>query len=116
MSGKYVAEYNSVHVAAEIMGTTEKSILDCCNGRSKKSANHTWRYADEVVSKQDFVLDLTKRGKKIDCLTREGEYIESFPSAMVALRKYTDATNSGIRRCCRGKQQLSGGYRWRYSS
>ena len=115
MSGKYVAEYDSILSAAEAMDVTEKSIIDCCNGTTKKSANHIWRYAEEIGDKEDFIVDLTKRGRKVDCLTPDGEYIETFPSAMVALRKYANATNSGIGRCCRGTQQLSGGYGWRYS-
>ena len=115
MSGRYITEYESIQAAAQAMDVTEMSILKCCNGITKKSANHVWRYADQVIGKKDFVVDLTRRGRKIDCLTSDGKYIESFPSAMVAIRKYTAATNSGIGRCCRGTQQLSGGYRWRYS-
>ena len=48
-------------------------------------------------------------------LSLDGIYIESYPSAMVAVRKYRKETNSGIGKCCKGKQKTSGGYCWRYS-
>ena len=115
MSGKFVAEYNNIGEAAKVSGTTRKAIIDCCDAKTKKAGNHIWKYSYQAETGEDFIVDLTKRGKAVDCFSIEGEYIESFSSARVALRKYTTATDCGIGRCCKGKQGTSGGYRWRYS-
>ena len=115
MSGKFVCKFNNIMEAADDANTSPKSIIECCEKKTKKSGNRIWKYADKVEVGKDFVADLTKRGIEIDCLSLDGIYIESFPSAMVAIRKYTRATNSGIGRCCMGKQKTSGGYCWQYS-
>ena len=115
MAGTYITAYNSIIEAFEEINVLPQSIIDCCDGKTKKSGNRVWKYADEVEQGTNLIIDLTQRGISVDCLTLDGEYIETFPSAMVAIRKYTKATNSGIGRCCKGKQKASGGYRWRYS-
>lgn len=115
MAGNYLKEYESILEASRELDILPQSIYNCCIGKTKKSGNRVWKYAGDVSKKENLIVDYTKKGIKIDCLTLEGEYIESFPNAMVAIRKYIKATNSGIARCCKGTQKTSGGYQWRYS-
>lgn len=45
----------------------------------------------------------------------EGEVIAEFPSINEAVRQ-TGISEKGIGRCCMGKQETSGGFKWRYKN
>ena len=54
-----------------------------------------------------------KLSKKILQLSKSGEFIKEWPSAMEASRQLGIA-QSGICRCCIGKYKSAGGYVWEY--
>ena len=56
----------------------------------------------------------------VDMLTKQGEFIRSFPSAKEAERwlrvnGYPKAANQGINQCCRGKHKIAYNHKWRYA-
>lgn len=51
--------------------------------------------------------------RKIACFSKDGEFIQVFPSIAEAVRQF-GILQSGITRCATGKIKTSGGYIWRY--
>lgn len=53
-------------------------------------------------------------GKAVEQLTTDGQHVSTYRSINEASRA-TGADNSVIIRCCKGKTETAGGYRWRYA-
>lgn len=53
--------------------------------------------------------------KPVDMLTLDGKYIRTFDSSLQVSIEFGIHRES-ICRCCNGKQNTAGGYRWRYSN
>ena len=118
LEGRYEKEYDSIVSASKDMGVSATAIGNCCKGITKKSADHIWRYANEVIAGDTIEVDLSHKikGKPVDCYSTSGDYIESFPNAILAAAKYNDANVNGIRECCKGRKDSSGGLYWKYST
>ena len=52
---------------------------------------------------------------QIDMLDMEGNYIKTFPSIAEA-RRQMGIPSQNIGRCCKGKLNYAGGYKWRYKT
>lgn len=57
---------------------------------------------------------LSKSNKPVDMLDMDGNYIQSFKSAVEA-GKYINRHGSGITKCVTGVREHCGNYKWRYS-
>ena len=53
--------------------------------------------------------------RQVDMLTLEGQYIKTFISMRRAAAE-SNAHQANISKCCRGKLNKTGGYRWRYTN
>lgn len=80
---------------------TKKAISDALKGIPKSEA-HKKAIAEA-------------QSKKIIQLTKSGEFIREWLSAMEASRQLGIA-QSGICRCCNGKRKYAGGFIWQYTT
>ena len=52
LEGKFIAEYASMHIAAESIKAEAGHICDCCLGNRKWAYGYFWRYKDEELYQQ----------------------------------------------------------------
>ena len=52
LDGKFIAEYASMHIAAEAINAEAGHICDCCLGNRKCAYGYFWRYRDEKLYQQ----------------------------------------------------------------
>ena len=100
--------------------------------KMSKSAKRTWSdpEARERLLKHLHELNSSRRGTKMDeetvkkrakalmkpvsKYTKDGEYVETFESAMEAARALGAKNNSLIIACCKGKKKTGYGFIWKY--
>ena len=58
-------------------------------------------------------LNRTNQSKNIQQFSKNGDYIESYPSIAEAARQ-TNINRKSINACCTGKYKSAGGYIWKY--
>ena len=54
-----------------------------------------------------------KKSKPVIQMNQDGYFVAEYPSINEAVRQ-TNISERGIGRCCKGKAQTSGGYKWKY--
>lgn len=103
-------------------GTT---LSECCKGKRKSCGKHpitkeklVWAYLEDYenmtqdeINKRLNVKPKLVNTRTVVCL----ETLEIFESVSDASRKY-NIDGSSISKCCRGKYNLAGGYKWMYYS
>ena len=113
-TGKYMNSYPTVISALKaVTGEDTKkdkgNILGCARGERPTAFGFMWSY--EKLAK----LPVKHLGKEVHQYSKSGEYIESYPSAKLAVLKVTGKHGKSvtdISNCCLGKRFSSHGYRW----
>ena len=100
--------YPSIAEASRDTGVAASGISACCIKQRKTAGHYHWAYFSDGGGKSLMHAKVAKplRGKVL-CV----ETGEVFANAAEASR-LTDISDCGIRRCCQGDQQTSGGYHW----
>ncbi len=90
------------------------------NKENNASDNLTWTTSAENLAygsrkeKQKTTFEQNgKLLKTVDCYSKNGELLRTYKSIKEAAA-LTCTNQSAISQCCKGKQQSSGGYVWRY--
>lgn len=119
MTGKLIAEFDSVRQAAEKTGLWHSGIAGSCRGKYKHSGGYIWIYKDK--NHPDYISRRVENAKKekvfkprddripIIQLTKDFRVIKEFPS-MYQAAKETGLDLSSICACCKEKQKTCGGY------
>lgn len=102
----------------EKIGKTSKQHWEDSKYRAKMIEHLTGEsnpfYGKHHTNESIYKIRLAK-GIPVIQLDKDGKFIAEYICATVAAEN-TNATSVGIRKCCKGIQQTSGGYRWKYKS
>lgn len=79
---------------------------------SRKGEKNCWYR--KCLPKETLRLASLVNSKSVISLTVNNEYIKEYNSIRQA-GKETGVDTSSISRCCKGKQKIAGGYKWKYS-
>ena len=116
IDGHFIDEYECAQEVENIYGTKAYLIKRCCDGETYVCDGFRWSY--EKVDKLDDLKDTNYyKGKMIPVvqLDTDWNFINEWESISVA-GKNTHIDSSSISRCCKEKQKLAGGFRWKYKS
>lgn len=127
LDGHFIAEYNSMHDAAQSIKADAGHICDCCLGNRSYAYGYFWRYKDNdkyTIAKkrleQKIALGKKSRADKfrekalnVVQLDMDGNYIQTFQSTKIAAQSAKSHTPSIIN-CCNGKLKSAGGFKWMY--
>ena len=116
IDGHFIDEYECAQEVENIYGTKACLIKRCCDGETYVCDGFRWSY--EKVDKLDDLKDTNYyKGKMIPVvqLDTDWNFINEWESISVA-GKNTHIDSSSISRCCKEKQKLAGGFRWKYKS
>ena len=120
IDGQFIARYESLTIAAEVMGRDNVSnIRSCCNKTSTSAYNYLWKYEDDDTPIDEFVSHQKKTGKgavkMVEQYSLDGKYIQTFSSCREAARSIGAPYHVGINSCCLGKQKTAYGFKWKYA-
>lgn len=127
LNGEFIAEYASMHIAANIINADAGHICDCCLGKRKYAYGYFWRYKDDELyeqakirlaekiekSKKSRAYKFTEKAYNVVQLTLDGQYVATFPSTKYAAES-VGSFRPMIINCCNGKIPHVKGYKWRY--
>lgn len=127
LNGEFIAEYDSMHIAAETIKADAGHICDCCLGNRKWAYGYFWRYKDDTLYAQakeriekKIALSKKSRADKFEAralnvvqLDMEGNLVAIHQSSKNAAQSVNGFT-SGIINCCNGKMTSHRGFRWAY--
>lgn len=113
-TGKYMNSYTTVisalkAVTGDLTKRDKGNILGCARGERPTAFGYRWSY--EKLTK----LTFKPRGKEVHQYSKTGEYIDSYPSAKLAVLAVTGKEGKSvtdISNCCSGKRFSCYGYRW----
>ncbi len=117
-TGDLIESFSSAREAERSTGIKSSKISPCCKGKQKSSGGYKWRFTNESSSENKKWIacngaphGLSKRVCQID--RESNSIIDTFPSSMEAER-VTGVANQSISKCCTGKRNTAGGYKWEY--
>ena len=127
LDGKFIAEYASMHAAADAINSDAGHICDNCLGKRQYAYGFFWRYKDDVlyeIAKERINKKLaasmksrndkfTEKAYNVVQLDLQGNYIQTFASSKLAA-KAANTHRPSVINCCNGKVASAGGYKWRY--
>ena len=127
LNGEFIAEYASMHIAAEAINADAGHICDCCLGNRKWAYGYFWRYKDDTLYAQakeriekKIALSKKSRADKFEAralnvvqLDMEGNLVAIHQSSNKAAQSVNGFTSSIIN-CCNGKMVSHKGFRWAY--
>lgn len=129
-NGYIIAQFNSIRDAAVNSDVNEKSVWSACNkSKTHYCAGYFWYYASDLPANTGTNLGIQSKGKTnwkghnthpckpVDRYTKDGLYVDTFPSAIQAQR-VLGINQARISACCYGKpyRKTAGGYIWRFST
>lgn len=111
LNGKFIREWDSITEAEEFLNKprAEANISACCCGKRKRAYGYIWRYSDSDLE----VCPLSPYRTSVDQFTKEGDYINTYPTIREASR-VTGVHESGIGNCIKGRAKTAGGYVWKF--
>ncbi|MFC2146872.1 NUMOD1 domain-containing DNA-binding protein, partial [Acidobacteriota bacterium] len=119
MEGKFVKEYPSVKEAAEILGISIPSILNCIRGKTKSANQSQWRLKKDAIKDGKIrninPIDKGSPGwyRQIVCqFGLDGKFIREYPSIKEAARKMK-VSYAAINQAITKKTKTIAGYQWR---
>ena len=95
---------SEAHMATKV---DSNEIMDCCLGKIKSAGGYRWRFAGSKDPLDDHIVE------QVDLKT--GDVLATFQSAAEA-EKATGVPRKSISRCCRKKQNTTGGFNWRFKN
>lgn len=112
IEGYYLKEFKSANEIKELLDADVNCIRGCCLGKLKSYLGYRWSY--ECIDKLP-PIDYKTTAIPIIQFDKNLKYIKEWKSA-TEIKKELGIDPSSISKCCRGKQETSGGYRWKYKS
>lgn len=120
LDGDFVENYSSIHFAAVLNNITDKNVLNCCEHKKRTAKEFTYRYWEEVKNLKHIELPkAAKCGRKVNCYTKDGIFIKTYPGLKDAARAVANNEITGYKNilyCCKGNKKSAYGYVWRYAS
>lgn len=120
---KNTTEHNrqlrEINLGKTLLDETKEKLRKANLGRkkSKESIEKTTRanigrkYSEETNKK---IRENQPHALKVSQLTKNGEFVTNYPSAIEAYR-VTGVNNTSIANCCKGRCKSAGGYIWKFS-
>ena len=112
IDGNYLREFSSANEVKESLGAYTNHIRDCCLGNLKSYLGYRWSY--EKVDKLPSIKYKTNAIPVIQ-FDKDWKFIKEWKSAL-EINETLNIDQSSIGRCCKGKQETAGGYRWKYKT
>lgn len=127
LDGEFVAEYASMHIAADAIKADAGHICDCCRGNRRFAYGYFWRYKDDALYERAKIriAQVIERGKKsraekfadnamnVIQLTMDGSLVAIHKSSKFAAEAIGSHRPSIIN-CCNGKVSHVKGYKFLY--
>lgn len=127
LDGKFIAEYDSMHIAADTIKQEAGHICDCCLGNRSYAYGYFWRYKDDGLyekakkrlaekiehGKKSRADKFEKKAMNVIQLDMNGNYIQTFQSTKLAAKAVGSYTPMVIN-CCNGKIKHVKGYKFMY--
>lgn len=111
--GNELSRYFSISEAETTTGICYSQISECCSNKRKTAGGYIWQYEDGFTGISKWHFD-SRMFNKICQLTKDGNLINTFPSAAEA-KRVTGVCDTSIIRCCHGKLKTAGGYIWTFA-
>jgi len=113
--GEYVAEYESASEAERQIGIRSGNITRCCNNKGKYAGEYKWVFKDDYKETNNYSdkIVIINNKKRIVQLTLNNIFIKEFESISEA-EKQTSILRINISKCCLGKRNKTGGFKWMY--
>lgn len=111
--GDFVGAYTCCADAARKTRLPLSSINKCCNHQSTNCHGYIFRYDYEGFSIDERGIVL-RRTDKIDCYTKDGEFIKTYDSPIKAAIGVGKKMGCHISSCCNGLREWAYGYVWRW--
>lgn len=108
LDGVVVAEYDSVHEAAEATPANRSYITQCCKGKRVSSGGFLWAYTGDPVPTYQ-----KKYWREVLQQTLDGTTVATHASLTHA-QEASGVELHNISECCRGNSKTAGGYIWSY--
>lgn len=109
LTGKFLANFNSIKEAGNETNINPVCISYCCAGSLITAGNFIWRYRDEPVG----VIRQNQSCSSVIQYDRNERSIREFKSIKEA-SEITKICSSNISECCRGKRRTAGDFIWKY--
>lgn len=109
MNGNYITSFDNVNECAKRFNCSPSGIIRCCNNLLLSYIGYKWKR----VNKQ---YNVRKNSQKIAQYTLEDQLITIHDSVFVAIASVNKTDVTTIYKCCKGKQQQSHGFKWRYAN
>lgn len=127
LDGEFIAEYASMHIAAEAIKAEAGHICDCCLGNRKWAYGYFWRYKDDALYEQakKRIAEIVERGKRTRAekfanialnviqMTMDGMIVAVHKSSKFAAEA-VGSFRPMIINCCNGKIPHVKGYKFVY--
>ena len=110
-SGALLNAFDSLELAASAVNAHKKSISRACLNVNNSFAGFYWSY----ILMEPFIPTPDKRRKTVEQIDVSGNVLATYCSVAEASRQ-TGISKSPIAKTCRGEQQMTGGFYWRYSN
>lgn len=119
MLGNFVAEYPFSGAAAEALNLHKETIGATCRGYSRVAGQFTFRFKDldsGIIPKTVAIREIYgANAKPVDQIALNGEFIKTFPSAVIAGRA-VGVKGKKISACIAGDYKTYKGYIWKFSN
>lgn len=118
-NGEFIQTYESRKEASLKTGADISAIGRCCDDKQKTSMGYIWRPHGVDLTNEHLIWcnSTGKEGMRIPIIqySLDGIFVKEFDST-IEIKKELGYDNSAIIKCCKGDQQSSYGFIWRYAS
>lgn len=113
-NGELIRKFDSINMASKELNIDSSSISSVCKGKRKTAGEQIWRYEEECAGNIEKFAD--GRNKQVVKISKYGEAIEIYESAIKASKDCNILSSSNIAGCCKKKRgfNYAGGFMWRY--
>lgn len=111
LEGNFIAEWDYIELAADILDISSKNISACLHGKSNQSGGYQWKFKGEEKEITTYKEYSGKR--EVARYDLNGDFIDMWDSIMDIFLELGINT-SGIIKCCQLKRKKAGNYQWRY--
>ena len=114
-NGEFIRKFDSINMASKELNIDSSSISSVCKGERKTAGKHIWRYEEEGGGDIEKFVD--GRNKQVVKLSKYGEAIEIYESAIKAAQDCNISSSANIAGCCKKRRgfNYAGGFMWRYA-
>jgi group I intron endonuclease len=116
-NGDFIREWKSAADIERTHNIKAENISRVCLKKQKTAGNYIWRFKDNQLTSDEIrEINILKRNRKrVDQLTKNGEYIKTFNSIKDAIDSVGGSNTSRIVAVCKGYDNSYKGYKWKYS-